>query len=428
MQNFNTSAHRRSRAAYITQCTVEYFITILIGSDFIARVTKAIGINDSLTGIIASIASLSCLAQLGALFVARKRFNTKRVVILLDTVGFAAFSLLYLIPFLPLTLMQRTVLLFACVLLGYLLKYFLYAMFFKWANSYVDPHHRAVFGATKEMISLATGIAFTFLAGYIVDRFESLDNTRGAFLFLSVTILILNVANFISICLIKGEEKKAQADEKQNSFADVMHNTFGNANFRNVLILEVLWACARYFTTGFLGSYRMTELGMSLFHVQIISNVACLARFLISRPFGRYSDKHSYAKGYRLALCIAAAMFFLMIFTTEKTWFLMIAFMILNQCVFAGTNANALNITYSYVPAEYVTEAFAIRSAVGGLAGFLASLLAASILGRIQASGNILFGIHIYGQQVLSIVSLVLTVIAIAFLRIVIEKQKVIIQ
>ena len=39
-----------------------------------------------------------------------------------------------------------------------------------------------------------------------------------------------------------------------------------------------------------------------------------------------------------------------------------------------------------------------------------------------------LFGIHIYGQQVLAIVSFVVTVVTIVFLRTVIEKQKVTVQ
>lgn len=427
MQDFQSPACKRSRAAYVAQCTIEYFITILIGSDFIARITREIGINDSLTGIISSIVSLSCLVQLGALLLARKNFNTKITLVILDTLGFGAFSLLYLIPFLPLSLALKTVLLFSCVFFGYFLKYLLQAMYFKWANSYVDPHHRAVFGATKEMISLFTGVLFTFFASFVVDRFEGLDNIRGAFLFLSIAILILNIANLVSVCLIKYEKPTSETGERR-SFSDVMRNTVGNKDFRNVLILSMLWSCALYFTSGFLGSYRQTELGMSLFHIQIISNVACLARFVISRPFGRYSDKHSYAKGYRLALCLAAVMFLLLIFTTKATWFFMIAFMILNQCTLAGTNSNGLNITYSYVSAEYVTEAFAIRSAVGGLCGFLSSLLAARVLATVQANGNMLFGIHIYGQQVLALVSFVLTVITIIFIRTVIEKQKVTVQ
>ena len=94
----------------------------------------------------------------------------------------------------------------------------------------------------------------------------------------------------------------------------------------------------------------------------------------------------------------------------------------------AGTNANLNNITYNYVDAQYFIQASAIKNSIGGLCGFGASLLGGAILSRIQANGNSLFGIHVYGQQVLATLSFLLMIVTILFVRFVIEKQKRIIQ
>ena len=86
------------------------------------------------------------------------------------------------------------------------------------------------------------------------------------------------------------------------------------------------------------------------------------------------------------------------------------------------------NIAVIIVDNRYITEALAIKESIAGVIGFLVSLVAGKHLSAIQGAGNTLFGIHIYAQQVLSLISFLLTVIIILFTKIVIEKQKPMIQ
>ena len=101
---------------------------------------------------------------------------------------------------------------------------------------------------------------------------------------------------------------------------------------------------------------------------------------------------------------------------------------ILYNVSIAGTNANRFNITYSYVKCEYIAQAMTIQNSISGVLGFLATLLGSVILSYIQENGNMLFGIPVYGQQVLSAISLVIVAAAIIYDRVVIEKQEVMLQ
>lgn len=49
---YNTKEYKRSRKAYIIQCTSEYFITLLVADAFLANLLSNMGISDVLTGII----------------------------------------------------------------------------------------------------------------------------------------------------------------------------------------------------------------------------------------------------------------------------------------------------------------------------------------------------------------------------------------
>lgn len=425
MKNFNLPEYKRSRSAYKTQCTIEYFISLLVTDAFLAKLLSSIGISDTIIGIISSFITLAFVIQFMSIYLVKVKVSTKKLVIFFDTISILFFMLLYVIPFLPIGRTQKTILVVISVIAAYAGKYLISSICFKWANSFVDPKHRAEYSAVKEMISLFSGMIFTLVIGYVIDKYEAIGNLSGGFLFIATSILILNISNFICLCMIKKEEAP---EDSTIPLKDVFKNTIANKDFRNIIILTVLWDVARYFTVGFMGIFKTKELMMSLLLVQIVNTLANFARMIISKPFGRYSDRHSFAKGFRMALCIAAIAFFINMFTTEKTWVFVIIYTILYNCSVAGTNQNSFNITYSYVDEKYITQAMAIKNCIGGLFGFLASVIAGYLLKIIQANDNMIFGIHIYGQQVFSGISFLITSIAIIFLKKVIEKQKVVIR
>lgn len=427
MKDYNSPAYKQSRAAYIAQCAAYYLITLLVTDAFLAKLLESIGISDALIGIISSFISMAFIIQLMSIFLVKLKISTKKLVMLFDTVSVLFFVLLYMVPFIPVNKEIKTVLVIVSVIIAYAGNYLISSICFKWANSYVDPTKRANYSATKEIVSLFASMVFTTVVGYIIDRYESLGNQDGAFLFIAATILILNICNFICYMFIK-KEQESDRQEGNQPLSAVFQNIFKNRNFRNVIILTILWEVARYFTIGFMGIFKTKDLVISVFAVQVINVAANLIRAAISKPIGKYSDKHSYIRGFQLGLYLAAGAFLINIFTTKSTWFLVVLHTVLYNCCQAGTNQNSFNMTYNYVDSKYMMQALAIKNSIGGICGFGASILAGQLLALVQANGNQIFGIHLYGQQLLSLISLMLTVIAIIFAKTVIEKQEIMVQ
>jgi Na+/melibiose symporter-like transporter len=282
---------------------------------------------------------------------------------------------------------------------------------------------RGDYSAGKEMISLISGIVFTFVAGQVIDRFETLGNINGGFLFIAVAGFIISICNFVSLMLIK--QDTAPKENHSASIRDVMKNTFGNRSFNNVVIMTILWDVARYITVGFLGIYKTKELMFSIGTVQLINIVGNIFRFFVSKPLGRYSDRNTYAKGIELALCIAAAAFGINIFTTPSSRWCIVIYTVLYALSIAGTNQNSFNILYSYVDSEYFVQASAIKNSIGGVIGFLSSIAGSRILAMVQANGNTFFGMNIYGQQLLSAISFAVIIATIFFVHFVIQRQNV---
>jgi len=313
----------------------------------------------------------------------------------------------------------------ACILFAYFGNYFVTSMLFKWGNSFVHPNRRASYSAGKEMISLASGIVLSWIVGFVMDYFEAADNLEGGFIFAAIAILIFCLCDFITLILIKNQIAKTPQKQDVVPMREVMKNTMGNRNFRNVLILTVIWNVASYATVGFLGTYNIKELAFSVGTVQILSACGSVARFIASKPFGRFSDKYSFAKGIELALLLALIAFLCLTVTTPTTRWLLIGYYVFHAFCMAGLNQNMMNVVYSYVDERYFVQASAIKNSIGGLCGFVTALVASKLLSYIQENGNMLFGIEIYGQQALAVITSVLVAIALLFTHFVIGKQKV---
>ncbi len=423
MENIYSSAeYKRSRKAYIVQCAAEYFISILVADAFLAKLLSNIGVSDALTGIISSFISFAFMFQLLSMGLMKRMKSVKRTVILFDTLSQLFFMSIYLVVFLPVSQSVKTVLVMAGVLFGYFCMYLIYSIYFKWANSYVSPENRGEYSAVKEIISLFTGVIFTLGIGFVIDKYESVGNISGGFLFIALAMLILNVINFISLMSIKDGEVSSCG----HSAKEILENTLKNKNFRSVVLLTILWEMARYFTIGFMGTYKTKELALTVGTVQVINMAGNLFRLLVSKPFGRYSDKKSFAKGFNLALLIAGTGFLINIFTTPESVWCVVIFTVLYSVSMAGTNQNSYNIIYSYVESDFIVEAMSVKNCIGGLMGFFASIIGGKVLSAVSANGNTVFGIHMYGQQLLSLISLVFVLAAMAYNFLVLEKAKII--
>lgn len=427
--SFNAPGYARTRWAYTLECAFEYFVALLVANPFLTKLLKELEITDATIGIIQSIISVAFLFQLASLLVVQRIANVKRVAATIHTVGQLLFLCLYLIPFLPIPESYRPVVVIGCLLLGYFGNYLVTSVIFRWGNSYVDPSHRARFAGTKEMISLLTGLVVTTIMGWVYDWYQ--EDIETAFIITAVVMAVVCGIDFLCLMLMKNRVSEPPKRQDIVPFWQVVKVLFTNRSFVYVLIASILWQCAHYFILGFMGTYEQGELALSVGLVQIIKNSGVLARFALTRPIARYTDKRGYAKGLSLGIAIAAASFFINVFTMPRLWWLIIVYTVLNGIANAGIGQNFLNISYSYVEEKYFVQASAIRNSVGGVFGFLAALAGGEILKAVQGvnpevGGIEMFGTVIYGQQILSAISFVFAVAALLFIHFVLEKQKTI--
>lgn len=415
----NDDPYKSSRILHIIQAAVEYFIAILVGGTFLAKLTTSIGISDGTTGVLSAFVSLGCSFQIFALFIAHKR-PVKRFVVFMNLITQLAFVFLYAVPIIDISTKAKALIFIILLLIGQIIPNFTNACKTVWHMNLVPDKQRGRFSATKEIISLLGGMIFTFIMGNIIDTYEAKGELRTAFILIGITVLVLTLTNALLLILIKEKPEKVE----RSSIGKQLKLAISDKNLMRLIPLFVIQSMATYSTTPFYGTYQLKELGFTMTFVAVLSFLYSIVRASISRPLGAFADKRSFVTMLNFCYCALTLAYFINIFTVPSNGKIFYtAYYLLNAVSMAGINSGTVNLIYDYVPASKRTSAIALNSAAVGLTGFFTTLLMKPLVDSIQqASNKFLFIENVYAQQVLSFFGFTLTVIGLIYLNVVVKR------
>ncbi|MCI9231614.1 MAG: MFS transporter [Lachnospiraceae bacterium] len=404
--------YRRTRILYILQADFEYFISLLVAGSFLAAVTAQLGISDSLTGVISAIISLGQAFQLLSISI---RKNIKRKVVLFSAMNQLVFMCLYVIPLTGLPPGWKTALFIGAVTLAYFLYNIVHPKKIDWFMSMVEDGNRGRYTSVKEMVSLLTGMVFSYVMGSMSDYYRSIGQIRKSFAICAGVIFVLTVLHTLTMVLAAEKEEREGV-----SSGTGRGGRFGIIRDRNVLRVTavlVIWHAANYVAVPFYGSYQIKELGFGLKYVSILGILYSSVRILFSFVWGAYADRRSFARMMRACMAVAAVGCLINVFTVPENGKLFFTtYYVCYAIAMAGIGNAAMNVVFDYVDASKRADALAVTQVVAGICGFATTLLASPLVTYVQDNGNMFLGMHVYAQQILSLLSCVLYLLAIGLI------------
>ena len=397
---------RLTRGAYILESMFEYLISILASGAYLAKLTTTIGISDAMTAILSAVASLAAMFQVISIFLANKT-PVKRWVLPMTAIPQALVATLYLIPFLKMGAVAP-ILFFIIILVNSASHNIVAPAKSNWFFSPVEPKKRGDFQAKISIVSLIGGTAFTFIAGLTIDKYEAAGNLESLFVILTVVIFILALLQMI--CLALAKSSPLEGKEKSSSTLGSVKAIIKNKSFMQILIISTIWAVANNITTPFLSTYQINELGFSMSFISTVTVVLNFLNVLAVYLVGKYSIKHSYALIFKASYVFGIIGFLIIIFTNAANGhvlFTIYRVFIIFFGATAGISSNAL--IFSVVDESERTSALAFKSVITGLFGFITTLLISPLFTLLQSKAISVFGIDLFAQQVLAIVSFFIT-------------------
>lgn len=405
----------------IIQAAVKYFISILVGTTYLARLCLDIGISDSITGVLNAFISLGFGFQFFALFISGRTGGSKRIVTLLAVVNQAAFSFLYLIPVFDIPKNAKTAIFVVLLLLAEVVKNIAFPLQSTWFISLVDDKKRGVFIAKKEIISLISGMIVSMIMGRVIDSFEAKGELRTAFIIGGITLFALTAIHTALLIMIKEKPQDKQA--KPPKVKLMLKDTFSDKNLLLLIPLFIFWNMAVYSTVPFYATYQINELGFTMTFVAVQAIVYAVTRSLISIPIGKLADKYSFTTMLTVCYSLAAMGYVPAVFMKPGNGHLLYTlYHALYAMSMAGINGGSSNLVYDYVPYSRRTGSLAVKNTFAGFAGFLTTLAFSPLIDKIQKANNTFMGMeNVYAQQVVSVFGLVMVLVCIAYLNIVIK-------
>lgn len=409
---------------YIIEAGVEYLISILVADMYLARLTKALGIGDNITGILSSIISLGCLFQLVATLLRKGR--SKPLVIGLSILNQLLFMFLYIIPLTDWDRGVRQGIFIATIVLAYFFYNVAHPKKINWFMSLVDDGKRGRFTAKKEVISLILGVAFNFAMGALIEKFEANGNVRGAFIVCGVAIFGFMILHTLTMILTVEKEQPKKEETLEKPLKSGMFESLKDKNVLRVTLVFCLWQISNACASPFYGAYKENDLGFdAVFGVAILGAIYAVARSVFSFVWGKYADKYSFARMLQICFTIAGIAFLVNSFCRPENGRVVYPiYYTLNAIAMGGINSALINLCYDYVTPEKRTDALAVSLAISGVCGFLTTLAVSPIVSAVQANSNIVFGMNIYAQQLLSVLAFVMTMLTMLYVTLSMVKKK----
>ena len=411
-----------TRIAFVFAETFEYFISLFVTGTMLGYLLDTVGFSDSMQGIIGTVATFTCGAQLFAIFLSEKRVKT--VCTVGNVINQLSFIILYMFPIFNLPSTVKTALLVILLILGHLINNAVRPSKITMYMDSVPTEKRGSFTAVKEMISLAGGIAVSLIMGRIADIYRDTNGlpTKEYYVICAIALLIMTLIHTLSVAVAT---EKPKEKTKKVPFKDVIFRISKNKNFIKVVGVSLIWNAASAFSLSFYASYLREELAFSFTVIAILTTVSAVARILASPILGRIADKYSFQRSMTISFFLAGLGFLAMVFTAPKTKWLYIAYACFYGFSMAGINSGVINFVYDYVDHRDRATAMGVNSALGGILAFFIALLSGVLMSAIQDNGGFnFFGISLYAQQVLSFLSAFAVILLIIYMRFVIKPLK----
>ena len=142
-------------------------------------------------------------------------------------------------------------------------------------------------------------------------------------------------------------------------------------------------------------------------------------RAIMSRPLGRFADKHSWESLMKLCMLSAAIGYAVYAFCSPGwiSYILYPIYALFYGFSCAGTNSARTNLCLDYVSHEDRRYILGVKNAISGIADFLVTLLVSMLVQYIESNQNQIFGFSIYAQQLLFFANAIILVL-LAFIMI----------
>jgi MFS family permease len=373
------SDYEKSRRLFIYEGCSAIGIFSLTSGAFLAGFASYLGASDEFSGIIGAIPVLAGIMQIFSSMVFEKLKQRKFLV----SLGCLVFRmLLALLLFIPLVLKETSfglISLAAIYGIAYMIAAFITPPASNWMVDLTPDDMRGSYFATKDAYSLAFVTILTVIAGIVLDGFRKSNNEYGGFLTIGLIVFLLAVSNAYYLARIK--EPSADRDTISIKLKEAILKPLKNTGYRKVIVLFILWNVSLQIAGPFFAVYMVTGLRLHYTYIMVMGVIGSLVRVFAAKYWGKLADQKSWFFATKASIGMLGLCHLMWLFANDATKGFLVPFgYFISGIAWAGISIAIFNIQFVIAPKEGRTMYLGASAAIGGIAGFLSTLVGSLII------------------------------------------------
>ena len=398
----NTSkicSYEQSRQYFLYEGCTAVGIASLTSGAFLAGFASFMGASDEFAGIIGAIPAATGVVQLFSSIVFEKIEQRKRLMVIGSFIFRFLLSVMFLIPFLVKETTNRLIALAIIYSIAYLISSFVNPPSSNWIVDLTPEPIRGSYFAKKDAISLIFLTVLTIFMGMVMDFYRDGKFEYRGFLILGVFALLMTILDVYYFSRIK--EPYHHRKVVTVKIKDVIVKPFKNRSYRKVIILFLLWNVGIQIGGPFFSIYMVTGLKLDYTFIMIMSVLGSFVRVLAVQYWGRIGVKKSWMHSTKLSIALLAIAHVGWLFININTVYILMPFLnILGGIAWAGVNISLFNIQFVMAPEEGRTMYLGASAALGGIAGFLSTMVGSVIVNQFKGFSLDFAGFHLGNMHI----------------------------
>lgn len=392
---------------------------------FLTGYLKYIGADDKLCGQIAAIPVLAGIIQFFSPLLLEKLNRRKPLVTCFNALHRIMLVLLVVIPLLPLPVNSRLTMVGVLYFMSHLMVNMVSPATVTMIISLVPQGMRGKYFGNREMFLIFISSVLNIVMGRVLDIFTLQNKPYQGYMVMYGVALLAMLLNLFSY--LKMKEPPLSTAKAEIRFKNLFLLPLKEIKFRKIIILFFIWGVSLNFSSPFFSVYMVSQLKLSYTFITVCGLLNALSYVLSVRLWGKAADKKSFTYTAMITLTLLGLSHAGWFFAAAGSFLqqpLVILLHITSGIAWAGINISLLNIPYEYTPDEGKTVYLGFNAALSGLVGFISSMIASWMVGRMENFRGSFFGVPITQFQIIFAISGTMTVIAGIYIRLFIWKKK----
>lgn len=414
----------RSMEYAVSEGALAGVMAVFTGGVILTGLALALGANDFLIGVIASVQAATNLFQLRAFRRLERRGDRKSMAVMFATLSrlvWVVIGILILIPsesFRPYRLGFFILLYASSTILGV----YSGVPWVSWLVDLVPEKVRGRFFAARNLAAGAVGVILGIGAGKFIDFWNENDVGPATAPFAILICAGLGFGFWAVQMQRKMYDPPFPHRGSRMTFWETFREPFRNPNFKRLFYFRIAFDFSTGVAGTFYGVYMLTQANLSFTFVSSMAMITTLMNFVALKPWGRILDRFGNKPVIQICVVGKILFAFLWLFTSPETIWLFVVIHLFG--VFdAGLTLAIPNLVYKTAPLEKRANYIAVDGTAVGIAVTIAPLVGGG-LAIALAQSHVSFGfIQWQHFHFLFLAALMLRVVALRLLSYVQEAE-----